>query len=58
MRKYSSFAYLDGGVQRGPVLLFEAGSDVQHVHLAPRHHNPHQSVVIGPSALYPTKLSS
>lgn len=43
--------YLDGGVKRRPVRLFEAGSDVQHVHLAPRHHYPHQGVVISSSTL-------
>lgn len=43
--------YLDCGVERHPVLLQEAGPDVQHVQLAPRHHYPHQGAVIGPSAL-------
>lgn len=43
--------YLDGGVQRRLVLLFEAGSDVQHVHFTPRHHYPHQGVVISSSTL-------
>ena len=27
--------YLDSGVQGRSILLLEAGSDVQHVHLAP-----------------------
>lgn len=43
--------YLDGGVKRRSILLFEAGSDVQHVHLAPRHHYSHQGVVISSSTL-------
>lgn len=43
--------YLDSGVQGRSVLLLEAGSDVQHVHLAPRHHYPHQRAVIGSSTL-------
>lgn len=43
--------YLDSGVKRRSVLLLEAGSDVQHVHLAPRHHHPHQGAVISSSAL-------
>lgn len=43
--------YLDSGVKRRSVLLLEAGSDVQHVHLAPRHHYPHQGAVISSSAL-------
>lgn len=43
--------YLDSGVERRSVLLLEAGSDVQHVHLAPRHHYPHEGAVIGSSTL-------
>lgn len=43
--------YLDGGVERRSVLPFEAGSDIQHVRLAPRHHDPHQGAVVGPGAL-------
>lgn len=43
--------YLDSGIKRRSVLLLEAGSDVQHVHLASRHHYPHQGVVISSSTL-------
>ena len=43
--------YLDGAVERRSILLLEAGSDVQHVHLAPRHHDPHQGSVISSGAL-------
>lgn len=43
--------YLDCGVERHPVLLLEAGPDVQHVQLAPGHHYPHQGAVIGSSTL-------
>lgn len=43
--------YLDSAVERRPVLLLEAGPDVQHVHLAPRHHDPHQGAVVGAGAL-------
>lgn len=46
--------YLDRGVQRRFVLCFEAGSDVQHVHLAPRHHYPHQGAVISSGTLNTT----
>ena len=46
-----SVLYLDCSVERHPILFLEAGPDVQHVQLAPRHHYPHQGVVIGSSAL-------
>lgn len=47
--------YLDSGVKRRSILLLEAGSDVQHVHLAPRHHDPHQGAVVSSSTLTTAK---
>lgn len=43
--------YLNGVVERGPIHLLKAGSDVQHVCLTPGHHDSHQSLVISASTL-------
>lgn len=49
--EYYSAWYLDSGVERRPIFLLEAGPNVQHVHLTPWHHYPHQGAVVCPSTL-------
>lgn len=43
--------YLDSSVKRRSIFLFEAVSDIQHVHLTPWDHYPHQGAVISSSTL-------
>lgn len=49
--------YRDGGVERFPVQTQILLSDIQHVHLRARHHDPDQSPIFGTGTLKNTHMS-